>query len=142
MNYTSTSEKQTKEIASEFAGKLKGGEVIELVGDLGAGKTVFVRGIVEAFGSNARVKSPTFTIMNEYPVDIDKIKKIIHIDLYRFNDASQLSALELDEVLTADSVACIEWPDIFGQSPFFPTHRVKINHVNEETREIEIENLN
>ncbi|MFH1611153.1 MAG: tRNA (adenosine(37)-N6)-threonylcarbamoyltransferase complex ATPase subunit type 1 TsaE [Patescibacteria group bacterium] len=141
MNYTSKSEQQTKDIAKDFVKTLKGGEVIELVGDLGAGKTVFVRGIVEAFGSDARVKSPTFTIMNEYPVRGEKVKKIVHIDLYRFNNASQLSALELDEVITDDSVACIEWPDIFGESPFFPTHRIKIDHVDEETREIEIENL-
>ena len=139
--FTSKSEQQTKDIANDFAKTLKGGEVIELVGDLGTGKTVFVRGIAQAFGSDARVKSPTFTIMNEYPVKAQQVKKVIHIDLYRFNDASQLSALELDEIMTADSVVCIEWPDIFGQSPFHPTHRIKIDHVDEETREIEIESL-
>ena len=141
MNYTSTSELQTKKIAAEFASKLQGGEFIELIGDLGAGKTVFVRGMVEALGSDARVKSPTFTIMNEYPVQGDHIKKIAHLDLYRFKDESQLSALELEDYINDKTVICVEWPDIFGKSPFEPTHRVNIEHIDAETREISIEEL-
>ncbi len=140
MNYISKSEQQTKEIATEFALELKGGEVIELIGDLGAGKTVFVRAIVEALGSRARVKSPTFTIMNEYPVSFGNIKKLVHIDLYRFGNESELSALELNDSIADNSVVCIEWPDIFGESPFKPTHRIKIEHVDEQTRNIIIEN--
>lgn len=136
MNYTSKSELETKEIAAEFAVKLQGGEVIELVGDLGVGKTVFVRAIVETLGSEVRVKSPTFTIMNEYPVDGDRVKRVIHIDLYRFKDESQIRALELDDYISNDSVVCIEWPDVFGKSPFDTDYRVNIDHVDENTRRI------
>lgn len=141
MKYESVSELQTKEIAAEFARKLQGGELIELIGDLGAGKTVFVRGMVEALGSNARVKSPTFTIMNEYPVQGEHVTKIAHLDLYRFSDESQLEALELEDYINGKTVICIEWPDIFGFSPFKPSHRVSIEHVDVEIREISIEEL-
>ncbi len=141
MNYTSTSELQTKEIAAEFARNLQGGEFIEIVGDLGAGKTVFVRGMVEALGSNARVKSPTFTIMNEYPVQGDHVEKIAHLDLYRFKDASELGALELEDYVNDKTVICVEWPDVFERSPFEPTHVVKIDHVDAETRKIDIKKL-
>jgi len=141
MNYTSTLELRTKEIAAEFARKLQGGEFVELVGDLGAGKTVFVRGMVEALGSDARVKSPTFTIMNEYPVQGDHVKKIVHLDLYRFKDESELSALELEDYINDKTVICVEWPDIFGKTPFEPTHRINIEHVDEQVREITIETI-
>ena len=141
MNYTSVSELQTKDIAAEFARKLQGGEFIELIGDLGAGKTVFVRGMVEALGSKARVKSPTFTIMNEYPVQGEHVSKIAHLDLYRFKNESELSTLELEDYINDKAVICVEWPDIFGKSPFVPTHRVVIEHVDAETREISIQEL-
>ena len=141
MNYTSTSEFHTKEIAAEFARSLQGGEFVELVGDLGTGKTVFVRGMVEELGSKARVKSPTFTIMNEYPVQGDHVKKIAHLDLYRFKDISQLRALELENYINDKTVICVEWPDVFEKSPFEPTHRVEIEHVDTETRGINIERV-
>ncbi|MBT3230995.1 tRNA (adenosine(37)-N6)-threonylcarbamoyltransferase complex ATPase subunit type 1 TsaE [Candidatus Uhrbacteria bacterium] len=141
MKHVSKSELQTKEIAAKFARKLAGGEFIELVGDLGAGKTVFVRGMVEALGSTARVKSPTFTIMNEYPVQGEHVTKIAHLDLYRFDDESQLSALELEDYINDKTVICVEWPDIFGKSPFEPTHRVTIEHVDVDTREIIVNEL-
>jgi tRNA threonylcarbamoyladenosine biosynthesis protein TsaE len=139
----SLSEQQTLDIAKEFAFTLNGGEVIELVGDLGSGKTLFVRGIAEAFGCSTRVKSPTFTIMNEYPTHSSDtvIRKIIHMDLYRFSDKSQLLALELGDVMADDTVVCIEWPDIFGESPFHPTHRIRLNHIDENSRDIEIEKI-
>ena len=141
MNYTSVSELQTKDIAAEFARKLQGGEFIELIGDLGAGKTVFVRGMVEALGSKARVKSPTFTIMNEYPVQGEHVSKIAHLDLYRFKNESELSALELEDYINDKTVICVEWPDIFGKSKFVPTHRAVIEHVDTDTREISIQEL-
>jgi len=107
----SASEEQTKKLAAEFANTLKGGEVVFLEGDLGSGKTTFVRGVVEAFGFDEPVRSPTFTIMNQYPVSRDQIKSILHLDLYRIEDGSELEALALKEELgQPDAVTFIEWP--------------------------------
>lgn len=132
------SEKETRQVAAKFARKLKGGEVIELIGDLGSGKTTFVRGVAEALGSKARVKSPTFTIMNEYPVDHKKIRRIIHIDLYRFDNSSQLEALEMNDYKRKDSVTFIEWPDILDDTDFNATHKIEFEFVDESTRKIKM----
>ncbi|MFH1711996.1 MAG: tRNA (adenosine(37)-N6)-threonylcarbamoyltransferase complex ATPase subunit type 1 TsaE, partial [Patescibacteria group bacterium] len=109
--HTTKSEVETKGLAAVFAKELKGGEVVELVGDLGSGKTTFVRGVVEALGSSARVKSPTFTILNEYPIDQGMIKTIAHLDLYRFESADQLEGIGLDDYRKSDTVIFIEWPE-------------------------------
>ncbi|MDP2631953.1 MAG: tRNA (adenosine(37)-N6)-threonylcarbamoyltransferase complex ATPase subunit type 1 TsaE [Candidatus Uhrbacteria bacterium] len=140
------SDDETRKLAADFALQLKGGEVVELVGDLGSGKTTFVRGVAEALGSSVRVKSPTFTIMNEYPVNHKAIKKIVHLDLYRFTDPSQLQSLGLDEYKRDDTVVFIEWPDIFDLSIFKgksgdginSTHKIEFEFVDQDTRNIKL----
>lgn len=135
---TTRSEEETHALAAEFAKQLKGGELVELIGDLGSGKTTFVRGIAKAIGSSARVKSPTFTIMNEYPVTGHRtIKRLAHLDLYRFKNPSQLEALALGDYQADDTVVFVEWPDAFGDSAFSPTRQVRFAFVDEQTREIE-----
>ncbi|MFH1631573.1 MAG: tRNA (adenosine(37)-N6)-threonylcarbamoyltransferase complex ATPase subunit type 1 TsaE [bacterium] len=134
--HTTHSDDETRKLAGEFASKLKGGEIVELIGDLGSGKTTFVRGVAEALGSTARVKSPTFTIMNEYPTKHKSIKKIVHIDLYRFSDASQLDALEIDDYQKSDTVIFVEWPEVVEKLPVKSTHKIKLDFVDETTRKI------
>ena len=134
--HTTKSESETKKLAAKFAKKLKGGEVVELIGELGSGKTTFVRGAVEALGSKVRVKSPTFTILNEYPVEHQKIKMVAHLDLYRFDYAQQLEALALDDYQRPDVVLFIEWPEIIEQAPLEATHRIRFEIVDEDTRKI------
>lgn len=112
MKYTSHSAAETQKIAADFAKTLKGGEVIGLIGELGAGKTTFTRGLVEALGGTVRVKSPTFTVMNEYPVNFGAIKRVVHIDFYRFTDANELNALSLEDERRPDTVIVAEWPDV------------------------------
>lgn len=110
--YTTHSDHETKTLAAEFARTLHGGEVIFLEGDLGSGKTTFVRGVAEAFGFTEPVRSPTFTIVNRYSIEHPVIKQILHVDLYRLKDASDLTVLALEEELTRpDTVAFIEWPE-------------------------------
>lgn len=111
MTYTTHSAEETQAIAVEFAKTLTGGEFVSLIGDLGAGKTTFTRGLVEAMGGTVRVKSPTFTVMNEYPVNFGAIKRIVHIDFYRFTEAEELSALSLEDERRADTVILAEWPN-------------------------------
>lgn len=112
MRHTTNSEKETRSIAAEFANTLKGGEVVYLKGDLGSGKTAFVRGVVQELGFKDPVRSPTFTIVNRYPVHHSTIKQIIHVDLYRIEDSSELIPLALEEELgQTDTVTFIEWPE-------------------------------
>ena len=133
---------ETHALAAEFAKTLKGGELVALIGDLGSGKTTFVRGVVESFGSTARVKSPTFTVMNEYPIEDDRIKKIVHLDLYRFSDPSHLEGIALDDVLRDDTVVFVEWPNIvgevFGTVIKKPNYEIQLTFIDETTREIVI----
>ena len=139
MIYTTHSAEETQKIAADFAKTLKGGEFISLIGDLGAGKTTFVRGLVEALGGTVRVKSPTFTVMNEYPVDFGAIKRVVHIDFYRFSDASELSALSLEDERRPDTVIVAEWPDVLGQSLVIPNVIVTLKHLQLHERVISIE---
>jgi len=97
-----------------------------------------VRGVAEALGCKVKVKSPTFTVMNEYPVDNDKIKKIVHADFYRFEDPAHLEALALGDYSDDDIVIFVEWPDIFGEGILTPTHTINFEFVDEITRKIEL----
>lgn len=112
MTYTTYSEKETKQLAADLATHLQGGEIIFLKGELGSGKTTFVRGVAEAFGFFEPVRSPSFTIVNRYPVSRGRIKQIIHVDFYRIHDPSEIVPLALEEELgRPDTVAFIEWPE-------------------------------
>lgn len=138
MIYTSYSAEDTQKLAAEFAKSLKGGEFISLIGDLGAGKTTFTRGLVEALGGTVRVKSPTFTVMNEYPVDFGAIRRVVHIDFYRFTDASELEALSLEDERRPDTVILAEWPDAIVDIDLHANVKISIQHAGADERQIEI----
>jgi len=138
MTYTSHSAEETQKIAADFAQTLKGGEFVSLIGDLGAGKTTFTRGLVQALGGTVRVKSPTFTVMNEYPVDHATIKRIVHIDFYRFTDTSELGALSLEDERRPDTVILAEWPNIFTRNPIVPDRTILLEYRTIEERQIKI----
>ena len=109
MEYISTSEKQTQEIAGKIAKQLNVGDVVLLQGDLGAGKTAFVKGIVKSFGGKAQeVTSPTFTIVNTYA--LSKVK-IYHFDLYRIENPEELFNIGIEEYLYGDGICFVEWPE-------------------------------
>jgi tRNA threonylcarbamoyladenosine biosynthesis protein TsaE len=86
---------------------LQGGEIIALIGELGTGKTCFVRGVAQGLdvGSSVWIRSPTFTLINEYHGRLP----VYHIDLYRIETRSQLEGLNLSEYLYSDGVSLIEW---------------------------------
>lgn len=136
--HRTNSEAETRALAALFARTLQGGELIELEGELGSGKTTFVRGVAEALGTKVRVKSPTFTVANEYPVSAGAIKRIVHLDLYRLTDVSELQGLALSDYQQPGTVMFIEWPNIFGTSPFTESRKVKFTFIDETTREIEL----
>ena len=99
--------KDTKALAVDFAGTLKGGEVITLTGDLGAGKTTFTQSLAKAMGITEAVTSPTFTLVNEY--HSGKFT-LFHFDMYRLEDESEAVELGLDEYFNAKAISIIEWP--------------------------------
>lgn len=112
MSHTTYSEIETKQLAADFAKNLRGGEVIFLTGDLGSGKTTFVRGVAESFGFRDPVRSPSFTIVNRYHISHGDIKQILHIDFYRIDDPSEIVPLALEEEFgRTDTVSFIEWPE-------------------------------
>lgn len=109
--YTSISQKNTEKIATEFAQKLKAGDVVFLIGDLGAGKSTFVRGVAKALGVTTRVLSPTFSIIRTHSVSHPKIHKLHHVDLYRAEGKDESIEQILNEFQDEkDAVILIEWP--------------------------------
>ncbi len=139
------SAEETKAVAADLAKTLKGGEFVALVGDLGAGKTTFAQGLVAALGSSARVKSPTFTVMNEYRIDGEgrglnpAIKRVVHVDFYRFSDEKELGALSLEDEKRPDTVILAEWPNIFSKNVFKPDVTVTLKHQEGDVREVTID---
>lgn len=113
MEIITKSEKETFEFARKFAKTLKGGEIIGLIGDLGAGKTVFVKGLAAGLGVKQTVNSPTFVLMKIYPVPKHKtIKTLCHIDAYRIKNADELTAIGANEYFDKKNViTIIEWTD-------------------------------
>lgn len=125
MTHTTYTETETKQLAADFAKNLRGGDVIFLSGDLGSGKTTFVRGVAEVFGFHDPVRSPSFTIVNRYPVSRGTIKQILHVDFYRIDDPSEIVPLALEEELgRPDAVTFIEWPEKIRELPLEPSYQI------------------
>lgn len=105
MNKISNSIKETYDIAKDIAKTLKGGEIILLNGDLGAGKTTFTKGLAKELGIKEEIVSPTFIMMREYEGRI----KLYHFDLYRVSNEEELEELGLKEYLYDNGICVIEW---------------------------------
>lgn len=133
MQISSTSSEQTEKLAEAIGTRLRGGEVIELVSDLGGGKTTFTRGLVRGAGSTERVASPTFTISREYRAPQFTIG---HFDFYRLGEAGVVGDELAEEIGDPDYVTVVEWGEIVHD--VLPAARltVTIRQTGEETREI------
>ena len=90
-----------------LAARLGGSELVFLHGELGAGKTTLVRGILRAFGYRGPVKSPTYTLLEPYELDR---RTVYHFDFYRIGDSEELDFIGVDELLDAPAIKLIEWP--------------------------------
>ncbi|RKX97544.1 MAG: tRNA (adenosine(37)-N6)-threonylcarbamoyltransferase complex ATPase subunit type 1 TsaE [Spirochaetes bacterium] len=97
---------QTIEIGKEFGSKLRGGEVVLLIGVLGCGKTTFAKGVGEALGIKEDILSPSFSIMNVY--EGEKLE-LYHFDFYRLDDETEIDDLLSEYIYLPDSVTLIEW---------------------------------
>ena len=110
----SKSDKETFEFAEKYAKKLKGGEIIGLIGELGAGKTVFTKGLARGLGIKETITSPTFVIMKIYKSPNYKLQvtNLCHIDAYRISTAEDLEAIgALEYFKNKNTVTVIEWPE-------------------------------
>jgi tRNA threonylcarbamoyladenosine biosynthesis protein TsaE len=132
--YVAGSESETHGIARELAATLRAGDVLLLSGDLGAGKTTFVRGLADGLGIDPReVSSPTFTLVHEYR---NGRLTLYHADLYRLERAAT-EDLGLEEIGVRDGVLAIEWPDRLSHD-IAGARLIRIELVDDVTRTITI----
>jgi len=109
MEIITHSEEETLAIGKEYGKSLKGGETIGLAGNLGAGKTVFIKGLTLGLGVKRNITSPTFVVMNVYPLK-GKIRTLAHIDAYRLRGGKDLKAIGVEDYLDdREAVTVIEW---------------------------------
>lgn len=132
---TTSSEAETAALARALGENVKAGDVLLLSGNLGAGKTAFVRGLAEGLGVDAaEVSSPTFTLVHEYR---GGRLTLYHVDLYRL-DRAATADLGLEELGVADGVLAIEWPDRLTHT-LAGARQVNIEIVDDTTRRISID---
>ena len=134
MIQTTRSEAETAAIGQQLSAGLAAGDVILLFGDLGAGKTAFVRGVAAGLGiDRGEVTSPTFTLVQEYR---GGRLTLFHVDLYRLNNAREIEDLGLDE-LTADGVLAVEWAEKLTR-PMPGAFVVRIAHGDADSRTVSL----
>lgn len=142
MQITTNSEKETIELGKKIAKDLSGGDILLLKGELGAGKTTFVKGLAQGLEIENIINSPTFTLMNIYKTegDFDGIKKIAHIDTYRLEDEDDLVDIGVTDYLGEENTLCIvEWPEkIEGLLKNLKTIEITIEHLASDKRKITI----
>jgi len=135
--FESDSIEDTYKIAEKLASSLKGGEIILLNGDLGAGKTTFTKGLAKALGVFDEITSPTFTILNVYE---DGAFKLNHLDMYRIENEDEIYELGIEDQFGEDTITVIEWNKL--------THlngriiKIDIKSIGEDSRIIKIEDNN
>ena len=135
MEFISKSEKDTIKLAKKFEKKLKGGEVVVLNGDLGAGKTTFTKALCKALNVKENVTSPTFTLMNIYT---SGRLPLYHFDMYRIEDESEAEELGLNDYFYSNGVCMIEWAENIKH--ILPKNLITLNieKIGETSRKFEI----
>ena len=130
--FITNSDAETQQVGKTFSQKIDSGEVILLFGDLGAGKTTFVKGFLEGLNFNGDVSSPTFSLVNEYNASIN----VIHIDCYREKNIKRWINIGFEDYFNEKNIVIIEWPEIIMD--LIPKKIIKVNikHINSPTREI------
>ena len=129
----SASPEETEQIAAGLVRGLRAGDVVTVAGELGAGKTTFVRGAARALGVTAPVTSPTFTIGNRYAGSVD----VSHLDLYRFSSVAPAEWGDLEPYFE-HAVCFVEWPERGGAVLASPRVAVRLRHLGADRRLVEL----
>ena len=129
-NFISKSREETLAFAESYAKTLRGGDVVLLDGDMGAGKTVFTKGVAKGLGIEEEVTSPTYAYMNDYD------GRLFHYDCYRIESVEQAERLGLGDYFDMGGICIVEWAQ--NIAPLLPrvVKRVTIKKINENEREI------
>ena len=137
LRYESGSPEETQRIAEALGSWLGAGDVVATIGELGAGKTCFLQGLVRGLGVTQTATSPTFVLISQYRGRLP----VYHLDAYRTESLTELLDLGLEEFFYGDGVTLVEWADKL--LPLLPPHAitVKISGLGDERREILIEGL-
>ena len=135
--FFSNNEAETEELGARLSARLPDGAVVAMYGDLGAGKTAFVRGMARGMGLDCRVSSPTFTIVNEY---LGK-RELIHFDMYRLSGADELFEIGWEDYLSRGAVCAVEWSEKVQDAFFGDEVTVSIEKLGDTRRKITIEGV-
>ena len=131
MEYRTSSPQQTEALGAALARRLGPGSVVAFTGDLGAGKTAFVRGMAAGLGISTRVTSPTFTIVNEYE---DGRLPLFHFDMYRLDSADELYDIGWEDYLARGGVCAVEWSENIADALEENTVRVDLRRGEAENQ--------
>ena len=134
MRFITKNENETTALGEAFAKSLKPGSVVALYGDLGAGKTAFVRGLARGLGVTERVSSPTFTIVNEYPGETP----LFHFDMYRLSSSDELFDIGWEDYLDRGGVCAVEWSENVEDAFYPDVIKVMIEKTGDSERSIEL----
>ena len=131
----SMSEVDTINFGKKLSEFIKPGDIYTLKGDLGAGKTTFIKGVLKGLGYEGLVPSQTYTLINEYMSN----PKVIHIDCYRENNLERWKMIGINEYFDNTSVIFIEWPEILDSTlPLDNLYKIQIKSISKNKRNIEI----
>ncbi len=136
-----SSPEETAALAAELAGSLRPGDVVLVSGDLGAGKSTFVRGALRALGVTGPVTSPTFTVSRRYHAEG---RDLSHLDLYRLGDMAAEDPSLLDDEVGGDRIAFVEWPEVgedWAAEHGRVVARVRLDHAGGDRRVVAVERV-
>ena len=130
-------ELETEALGQRLAESIDGGAVIAMYGDLGAGKTAFVRGMAKGLGLDCRVSSPTFTIVNEYLGE----RELIHFDMYRLSSSDELFDIGWEDYISRGAICAVEWSENVEDAFYGDEIRLTIEKLSDNERKITIEGV-
>jgi tRNA threonylcarbamoyladenosine biosynthesis protein TsaE len=132
--YISSNTDVTIDLGKIFSKQLKPGDVIGFNGDLGSGKTTFIKGILEGLNYRDNVTSPTFTLINEYDADY----KVLHVDFFRENNIKRWKNIGFEEMINKNDIILIEWSNLIPKLLPEDIHILDFEHLNFNQRKISL----
>ena len=131
-NYLTNSYEDTMKLGIDFSKNLKNKDIVGLIGDLAAGKTTFVKGVLKGLGYDYTVSSPTFTLINNYEAKIE----VMHVDFYREPNIQRWIELGFKELIYSNGIVLIEWADLIPELIPSEAMMIKFEHINQNERKI------